>query len=214
MSKNVITISAKQENLFLICEGSDDDYVGIPCLKLDVKFPPVVCSDKQDDNRVKSVKVMGMKKSYYLIMQRNSKFKVVDSINATSEFAATSSVPLDTIMTLMGVDDSAKFEMFKGLAALALTNFAYSLNTLYYKDCGIDFELKGGFTFNNRGDMLDQYIDMVMIYLDILLNNGKNYPVEDLSWYYAHEGRNITTGQYSDVYILPEIAHRMNLDKN
>ena len=61
--KNIITLSARPHDLFLLCEGSDD-YVGIPCLKINASFPSVIFTSEttnpnfqQTDPRVKSIKI-------------------------------------------------------------------------------------------------------------------------------------------------------------
>lgn len=211
--KNVITISARPSDLILLCEGSDD-YVGIPCLKINVSFPSVVFNSetedpnfRQTDPRVKSVKVGANDVHYFLMLKRN-KFVIADSYNKVAEFASTNPVPLMSIMKSRIPTDSIS-EIMKGLVALALTNFCTTLNKGQYGECGLDFDFKGGFTYDNKGDMLDQFTDAIMMYSDILLNDGENYPIADLQWYYANRGFNVNDGTFTHVYILPKIAERM-----
>lgn len=213
--KNIITISARPNNRFLLCEGGDD-YVGIPCLKLNASFPSVIFTSetknpdfRQTDPRVKSVKIGATENHYFLMLLRN-KFVIADSYNKVTEFANTNSVPFERIMK-MEISRDAKFELIKGLAALAITNFCTTLNKGQYSDCGFDFDFKGGFTYNNRGDMLDQFTDAVMIYMDIMANDGANYSIKDLNWYYTTRGINVNDGTYTHVYILPKIAERMRI---
>ena len=213
--KNIITVSARPKNRLLLCEGSED-YVGIPCLKIDVSFPSVIFTSetsnpdfRQTDTRVKSVKIAATEAHYFLMLLRN-KFVITDSYNKVTEFASTNSVPLESVMKLE-ISNDAKFEIIKGLIALVITNFCTTLNKGQYSDCGFDFDFKGGFTYNNRGDMIDQFADSVMMYMDILANDGANYSNNDLSWYYTARGFNVNDGTFTHVYILPKIAERMRL---
>jgi len=214
--KNVITLSARPNDLFLMCEGGDD-YVGIPCLKFTVKYPAVVftpTSSTDDtgstDHRVKPVKIGATEKKYFLMVQRG-KIVVAESYNNVTSFASTHPIPMEGLMTSMSFSRESKVEIIKGLISLAINNFCLTLNKNQYADCGFDFDFKGGFTPTNRGDMIDQFVDSIMIYFDIMLYNGDNYTVSDLQWYYARRGTNVNTGEFSNVYILPAIASRIEM---
>ena len=217
--KNIIKIMARQKDLYLLSEGVDD-YVGIPCLVIDVLFPEVVYTPdppEEDGSTnafnavVKSIKIPERQKRMCILMQRYGKFKVVDSISptATAEFTSTNMVPLDHLLSVSFMDRGSKFEVVKGLLALTIVNYANTLNTDAYKNCGIAFDFNGGFTFNNRGDMLDQFTDAILIYMDIMLNNGDSTPVSELHWYYAFRAKDVITGQFSSVNILPKVFKKM-----
>lgn len=213
--KNVITISARPNDLFLLCEGNNDEYVGIPCLKINVSFPSVVFTSettdsdfRQTDPRVKYVKIGAVNNHYFLMLKKN-KFVIADSYNKVAEFASTNPVPLVSMLKST-LSSEAMYEIIKGLVALTITNFCITLNKGQYKECGLDFDFKGGFTYYNRGDMIDQFTDAIMMYFDILLNDGENYRVGDLSWYYANRGVNINNGTFAQVYILPKISERIH----
>lgn len=213
--KNIITLSARPHDLFLLCEGSDD-YVGIPCLKINVSFPSVIFTSEttnpnfqQTDPRVKSIKIGATDNHYFLMFQRN-KFVITDSYNKVAEFASTNPVPLGRLIE-SDLSNEAKAEFIRGLIALAITNFSMTLNKSQYSECGLDFDFKGGFTYNNRGSMIDQFADAMMVYFDIFSNDGEDYPVEELKWYYANRGINVNDGTFTHVYILPKIAERMRI---
>lgn len=221
--KNIIKIMARQKDLYLLSRG-EDDYVGIPCLVVDVLFPEVVYApdSPEDDSKesnsfravVKSIKIPARKKRMCIVMQKFGKFKVVDSISPTSalEYASSKMVPLEHLLTVTFMDKGSKFEIVKGLLALTIVNYANTLNTDAYKDCGIVFDFNGDLTPDNRGDMLDQFTDALLIYTDIMLNNGDNTFVSDLHWYYAFRAKDVITGQFSTLHILPKVFNKMYPD--